>query len=321
MWSVFLILFFVSLHFFFIELKDYWAWYLAFIILISSLLLSFFLWYDDLFKISSLFVIHIWFAILILSVDNEVNNRKTLSSWAIFNSWVGLFSVFVALTYSLAFISKYDEFNLTCDQINENMDLFVDWVSAPLQLPAQEADQLKDSISWFYNKQFGELIWLPWTWSDDLDWLTWDLQSLTWDVQDSDLQSFTWDLEELDIQESDLEGMTEDEVLEAIQWEAYTWWLLWTIDSWKNQFVDNVMQDREIVDQWVCEVFIDQISERYDQPWFRASVIVLLFLLLWPSFRFVFFVIWILSFIFFKILNLLKIYQFELQTDEVENIK
>ena len=300
MGSTFLVLFFIFIHFFFIELKTYWTSYLIWIILVSAIVISTFLWYDDLYKITSLFISHIWFALLLLSIDNEVNNRKILSSWAIFNNWVWIFTIFMALTYSIAFISKYDTFSLTCEDINDNMNIFIDTVSKPLKISAQEVDNLKQFTQWIYNTKFKDFIWIPSIHEDfeednysEFDFNTWSI--ITWDA------------------------IIYDNIYNETN--QFSWWILWKIDWIKSQIIDNVLEDKELVDQWICEVMIDKISERYDEPWFRLSVITLLFLLLWPSFRFIFFIIWVLSFIFFWILNMIKVYKFEIKMDEVENIK
>ncbi len=259
-------------------------------------MISFFLWYQDLFKITSVFLSHVWICFLVLSIDNEINNRKKISVWWIFTVWTGLFTVFVALTYSTLFISKYDEFNLTCEDIEKNMDVFIDTVSKPMQISAQEAQKFKDITSWFYDTEVRDFLGLPDT--EKLNWLTGGIQ----------------DIQHIDNEQIDLEQTDQ-------MYTEYEWGVFGKIDKWKNQFVDNILKDKETVDQWVCEVLIQQINKRYDSPGFKFSVIFLLFLLLWPSFRIMFFVIWIITFLFFKLLQLIKIYRFELQIDEVEQIK
>jgi hypothetical protein len=109
-----------------------------------------------------------------------------------------------------------------------------------------------------------------------------------------------------------------------LSWTVLSWyetnWILGKIESLKYKFVDKLLTDKKSVDKWICQYMIDAIKKRYNKPWFKLSVLVLLTLLLWPFLRFALFIIWIINFVIFKILNLLKVYVFVTKVDEVEDI-
>ncbi|MBS8122542.1 hypothetical protein VAMP_178845n270 [Candidatus Vampirococcus lugosii] len=310
MGTVFLLLFFLSMPYFFISLRNYGTNYLVGIFLISAFLISFIIGYDDLFKIISLFVFHIGISFFLLKLDSEVNNRKLLSSFSIFTAGTGIFSLFVSLTYASGFLAKYDEFNMTCDDIGEYIDSFLGMVLSPFEVTVNEANNIKNYTSSFYEKSFGELIGIS-----NLS----SIEQLTGDLQN--INNLTGNLQNLTGEIQNLSGDLQNINTEIIQDQNYNSGILGKVESWKNKLVDNVMKDKEIVDQGVCEVFIEQIDKRYEEPGFKFSVILSLFLLLWPSFRLFIFIFSLINFLFFKFLNLIKVYSFFVRTDEVEDIK
>jgi len=86
--SVFALIFFIFLHYFFIELKWYSVVYLIWIIVLSIILELFFIWFSNIWKVLALVTFNLWLIFLILNLDDQVNNRKIISSWWIFTSWV-----------------------------------------------------------------------------------------------------------------------------------------------------------------------------------------------------------------------------------------
>lgn len=79
----------------------------------------------------------------------------------------------------------------------------------------------------------------------------------------------------------------------------------------KSLIIDQVVKDNSFVNQGVCELIVKQIQDKYTNPVFQTSVILLLFLLISPFVRLLIFIVATLSFIVFKILNLLRIYRFK----------
>ena len=245
------------------------------LIVFSTIFEIFFVW-TNIWKILAVSAINLWIIFLILNLDDQVNNRKIISSWWIFTSWVGIFSLFVALSYSLNFIGTYRYFNLTCDDLYNATNKLILTLSEPLKLSADTVNKIKQSLLKFKEAKVKDVI--IWTWKDVIN--------LSWTV---------------------------------LSWYE-TNWILGKIESLKYKFVDKLLTDKKSVDKWICQYMIDAIKKRYNKPWFKLSVLVLLTLLLWPFLRFALFIIWIINFVIFKILNLLKVYVFVTKVDEVEDI-
>ena len=84
--------------------------------------------------------------------------------------------------------------------------------------------------------------------------------------------------------------------------------------------MDRILQDRQVVNSNICDLLITKIQEQYTKPGFQYSAVALMFFLLWPTVRFLLFLVSILFFLIFKFFNLIKIYHFHKITDEVEQI-
>ena len=274
--SVFLLLFFIFVHYFFIELKNYWLLYLILIVGISTILEIVIIWFSNIWEVLSVCFINLWIIFLVYTLDWEVNNRKIISSWSIFTSWVGIFSLFVALSYALMVVAKYPTFDLTCDTLYQGVNRLVDTLSKPLKISVEEVKMIKQKIKELKQKKVKDIV----IWTGEISPLI-------------------------------LSG-TENKVPKS--------GILWLIENYKIKLIDSVIKDKKVVDKWVCNFMITQIKDRYNKPSFKFSVILLLTLLLWPFLRFALYIVWVINFIIFKILNFLKVYRFILKTDEVEEI-
>jgi len=198
--SVFALIFFIFLHYFFIELKWYSVVYLIWIIVLSIILELFFIWFSNILKVLALVSFNLWLIFLILNLDDQVNNRKIISSWWIFTSWVSLFSLFLALSYSFMFLAKYNKFNLNCDILYKSVSNFVDSLSKPLKLSAEEVNNLKNKILSFKQTKVRDII----LWSGEINlpvkllswnagkiqesWILWKLEKLKYRILDTTLK-------------------------------------------------------------------------------------------------------------------------------------
>lgn len=98
-------------------------------------------------------------------------------------------------------------------------------------------------------------------------------------------------------------------------------WLLGKLGSYKLLMVDQVIKDKNTVNMWMCDYLLKEITKRYADPNFQFSLIILIFLLLYPFIRIGF---WVMSFVWlalFKILYWLKIYKPYTIDSKIETIK
>lgn len=302
--TVFLLIFFMFLHYFIIELKKYSISYLFAIIITASLLETFMIWYWSFFKLVSLYVINFWIIILIMSVNDEINNRRYISSWNIFNSWVWIFSLFVAVSYSFMFVARYPTFNLTCDVLYTNLNLFIDTLATPWKLWVQQANTLRNSLNKFYNTKMQDLIWFSWDVSEHLSWLNLSGDLLSWVTISWNNISWVNDILTNLKTNKDTNNTT----------------LFGKIENLRNDLIYQVLTDRKNMDKWMCNFVIDKIASVYGKPSFIFSIIVSLSLLLWSFIRIMMLFIWIINFLIFKIMIWTKIYNFQKIMDEVEEI-
>lgn len=96
--------------------------------------------------------------------------------------------------------------------------------------------------------------------------------------------------------------------------------IMWLIQMYKQQLIDSTISNQKNVSLKVCQVFVDQINDLYDKPWFRFSVIVLMFLFISPLLRITLYIITVLNLIIFKILKRYGVFVIIKENAEVDKI-
>gem|GEM_PF-3227600 len=91
-------------------------------------------------------------------------------------------------------------------------------------------------------------------------------------------------------------------------------------EFWKAGILNQLVKDKKLVDKTFCQIMIDNISDKYDDPTFKLSVILLLFILFYPFLKLLFFFISFLNYLLFMLLRLARVYKFQRITEEVEEI-
>ena len=102
--------------------------------------------------------------------------------------------------------------------------------------------------------------------------------------------------------------------------ESNRQWLGALLQTYKQQLIDETLANQKNVNQKVCQVFIDQIKELYEKPWFRVSVILLMFLVISPLLRITLFIISWVNMLLFFVLKKLGAYTIKKETVEVDTI-
>lgn len=98
-------------------------------------------------------------------------------------------------------------------------------------------------------------------------------------------------------------------------------WLLWKFNTYKLLMVDQVIKDKNTVNMGMCDYLLKEITKRYADPNFQFSLIVLIFLLLYPFIRIGFYVMSFVGIALFKILYWLKVYKPYSIDSKIETIK
>ena len=97
--------------------------------------------------------------------------------------------------------------------------------------------------------------------------------------------------------------------------------LVYKINTWKEDVVDQVILDQKSYSQGVCNMLLTEINAKYKlkEVWFSA--VVLIYFLLFGFIRLSFFVMSFIWFLMFKLLYLLWVYEIKKVQKEVKEIK
>lgn len=156
---IYLLLFFVTFHFFFIEIYKYKLANLFYILFILSIIEIIFFGFNNMYITFSIVILNIWIFILADYLRNETVFKTKFSSWDYFVWWGYLFTVFLTLLYCFTLIWNYKIFPFTCQSLSDNSTRFVDIIAQPFKLWIQEASSIKSNLTNFLeNNKLIDLI-------------------------------------------------------------------------------------------------------------------------------------------------------------------
>ena len=92
-------------------------------------------------------------------------------------------------------------------------------------------------------------------------------------------------------------------------------------NTYKTNFIDQALKDNTAVNMGICDYVLGQMNKIYNNPAFKVSVILLMFLLLYGFVRIVFWVMTGIGFTIFKLLFALNTYQITKVMKEVEELE
>lgn len=97
--------------------------------------------------------------------------------------------------------------------------------------------------------------------------------------------------------------------------------LIQKFNTYKANLVDQAIKDNSAVNLGICDYVLEQMNKIYNNPAFKVSVILLMFLILYGFVRIVFWVMTGIWFLIFKILFKLNLYNIKIVLKEVEDIE
>jgi len=92
-------------------------------------------------------------------------------------------------------------------------------------------------------------------------------------------------------------------------------------DFWKSVVVNQIMENKKILDKNICQIIVSNIKEKYNRPGFQFTVMFLIFMLFYPLIRLVIFVLALINWIMFQLARFAKIYRYKKVVEEVEMIE
>lgn len=156
---LFLFLFFISFHFFFVEAQKYKNKYFILVAIILTIVGSIIIWFDIRQYIASLFVLNLGIIALIMSIQWPLNKALSFNSLNYFTVWWYIFTVFTTITYSLALIGMYSQFPFNCQNLSQASSNVVDFFTNPFKIWIEKANQIKDDSAWFFTANLWSLLW------------------------------------------------------------------------------------------------------------------------------------------------------------------
>lgn len=97
--------------------------------------------------------------------------------------------------------------------------------------------------------------------------------------------------------------------------------LIQKFNIYKKNIIDQTLKDNSTVNMGICDYLLGQVNTIYENPAFKASVILLMFLIFYGFIRIVFWVMTGIAFVLFKLLFALKVYRIKIVLKEVEDLE
>ena len=92
-------------------------------------------------------------------------------------------------------------------------------------------------------------------------------------------------------------------------------------NTFKKNLIDQTFKDNSTVNMGICDYLLGEMNKIYENPAFKASVILLMFLIFYGFIRIVFRIMTGIAFLIFKLLFALKVYHIKIVLKEVEDIE
>jgi len=105
---------------------------------------------------------------------------------------------------------------------------------------------------------------------------------------------------------------------EVLTWKKLSLNEALSVSFWKNAVVNQIMENKKLLDKNICQIIVWNIKKMYNKPWFQFSVMFLIFLLFYPLIRLFTFVLAFLNFLMFQLAKWARIYKYTKVLEEVE---
>lgn len=321
-WLLFSILFFVFAHYFVIELRSSQETNMFFVIFIACIFLLILKWFWNIFYAFWIVLFNLAVFFLFWDIWNETYNRIQIGIYKIFTMWVWTYTLFLSSTFALSFLWTYRTFDLTCSQIYNQMSNFSQYAMSHLWFSSdQKTDKNKQAIVNILNpnhiknaslKDVAEYIWWPSTaWTSGLDtkktvlstsWVYLSWLNLSWSIWNVSNSVKNWNID--------------------FKWiDKMTFWILIDIKFRKWIIFNQIMENKQLLNENMCEIVVKNIKSKYELPSFQITVLFLMFMLFYPFIRIFLTILAILNAIAFWLMSLVRIYKFETVSEDVETIR
>lgn len=155
---IFVMLFYLFFHFFYLEIRKLPIKYLLYIMGILTGVWAFFVGFTHLRLLAALLVINMGIVYFAWILQWEGAERTYFSPQWYFNVGGYMFTVIITIAYSLFVVWYYQKFPFTCEVLSNASNSVMDFVTNPLKLGIEEATIIKDNTKWFFTTNFGDIV-------------------------------------------------------------------------------------------------------------------------------------------------------------------
>lgn len=214
-----------------------------------------------------------------------LDQRKHITTWAVASIHGSVFCMVCAIAGTLSVYVAGKEFSITCDQVREVVNQNMSTILTPLRFTTDQIDFIQAWTDKFFTKSTDDLIQQQV--GNQLMWgLGWWLGGWISSQLISQLPAWL---------SAALGPNPEEAINNAIQTEYAEYPapaknpLAQKMQEKQRSRLANTtfapLQDKQDLDNKICHVVFDQLKERSTKPGFRISIIISLFLFLYPIIR------------------------------------
>lgn len=266
---IYVMLFFIFFHFFYLEIRKLPIKYLFGIMLFATALQWLFIWYTNILLVLSILSINMWIVFLARLLQWSSHGKIKRDTLSYLTSWGYMFTVFITLWYSFFVLGYYNKFPFTCQDLSDASSHVINVFTNPV---TSSVEKIKTDTESFFTTKV-----------------------------------------------KDIATIGQNISLEANQ--STTSLLVQKFNTFKKNLIDQTLKDSTTVNLGICDYILGEMNKIYENPAFKASVILLMFLILYGFIRIVFWVMTGIAFVIFKILFALKVYHIKTVLKEVEDLE
>ena len=236
---------------------------------------------EILYVLLVLFLFHLALLVLIIHKQGILDLYRRISTQQLVQTWVRNFAVVIALCLSLMIAHGWKSVDIDCEVLYTFFHKAWDMIS----LPGWSKDSR--SLEQFEDATIADMIWVDTT----------HIEQVVAQVEDINLEVL-------------LSGDTTEK----------TSGLVASLETWKRFLTEELVEDKDSINQWFCALVVEHIDKRQRSPLFLYSTAILLFFLLFPLLKLFFRITDGLTYLLIKILFGLGLYKKSKEMGEIEKI-
>lgn len=155
---IYVMLFFLFFHFFYLEVRKLPIKYLLILMLGVTALQGLFIGYSHIFLVGAMFSINMGIVYFAWFLQGESHEKTIRSSLGYFNVWWYIFTVFITVAYSFFVVGYYEKFPFTCEWLSQASNSVIDFVAKPFKLWLDEAKDIKASTQSFFSSKLWDVV-------------------------------------------------------------------------------------------------------------------------------------------------------------------